>query len=583
MKQKTIRRIGLLAVIGGVALGHVGCMEGDELPETIGERDLLLTSGSNHAFPSRMIDLVMKERLIDYDYFAPGENHWQNDVLSRAPAFYFLSLVALLDPNAKSSQGTLVRKRVLAHVRNLLVGGNEPYAGGGILGWVDGQTALGLALSKSNPQVWSRLSNREREKVTLIMKALAVGGHWTLDHNLNPGGPFSSTGPERTLLRTDKGFRISFGPNHYMGQAAVMVAARIFFGSAQKVNDIFASFDKAKFVRSLNREKFSNIVRTWQVDAKTMNKAIRGNTHNVGVEGRDTLGNMAKYLTYFFRYRGFNPDTLIQNNWTESTPDGVLLTGRTPYLGRPGYMFEFRFGNARSSARYAYDGWRNFLPIRATLQAMGMWGETGFFETQNETMKWGSEDMIYKLTHGYKGSNAPRVATGPHWQFGSMGYRYLKSIWRHYVDPSTRPRRNANNRNERIQAESFDWSNQYGFVSETGASGRVATGLQNGDFGIYYDVRTGARKDQMIVRYAANRSVKVRIGWLRSDSQQKPRIDELKSVKDITLPATGSLSRYVTRTVSIPSVTGTESLVVRNLGQDNRLRLDWFAFGKKSS
>ena len=38
-------------------------------------------------------------------------------------------------------------------------------------------------------------------------------------------------------------------------------------------------------------------------------------------------------------------------------------------------MFEFRLGNYRSSARYAYDGWRNLVPIRATLQAVGLWNE----------------------------------------------------------------------------------------------------------------------------------------------------------------------------------------------------------------
>ena len=96
----------------------------------------------------------------------------------RAPAFYTLALSSYLEPSNHN-----VTKRTLEHIRSLIVGGNEPFAAGGIFGWADGQTALALALSKRTPVIWDQLSRDEKDRVDVVMKALTVAAHWTLDYD----------------------------------------------------------------------------------------------------------------------------------------------------------------------------------------------------------------------------------------------------------------------------------------------------------------------------------------------------------------------------------------------------------------
>ena len=406
-------------------------------------------------FPQRVIDLAMATDLIDYDPFPSKKAAgWPNEVLTRAPAFYFLSLVAFQCPEAIASDGKKVPDRVVSHIRSLVQPGNEPNAAGGITGWADGQTALGLALARRSPTVWDNVSSDEKERVEWVMRALAVAAHWTLGDGINP----------TTLLWTQKNFDPKWPPNHWMGQYAVIIAAGDFFG-VDELDDIFLAFDQSEYLGHFKKFGFTNFLSNWNLDAERMNPAIRRPHLSRDQKSLfDPVGYLEKPFKWTFGRKVADASLAARDETGASR--GKILSGSSPFLGQTGMIVELEFGASRSSVRYAFDVWRNVVPIVSFLMARDQWSGA-VAEQLDPIIRIGSEDFLYKLLHGYK-DWANNVEKGETWSMTRMGFPVLKTLWRRQIAPDLQPARVAA---QGIEAESMDYSTPRGGVSSPGGSG----------------------------------------------------------------------------------------------------------------
>jgi hypothetical protein len=145
----------------------------------------------------------------------------QTSNIYEAKVLYYLALVEYEHPGATASNGTTVESALLAQVANLVAGGNEPDADGGLEGWAHAPVAQALLLLKHGP-AWTSLSATEQSKVSLLEAAMGYAGNYTY----NDANSFSSG------ICGYGDFSKTNNPNYEDGYVDVELAAIEFFGPA---------------------------------------------------------------------------------------------------------------------------------------------------------------------------------------------------------------------------------------------------------------------------------------------------------------------------------------------------------------
>src|SRR4051812_31834125 len=128
----------------------------------------------------------------------------------------------------------------------------EPECEGGLGGWTHNAAAQALLLAKRTPAVWEKLTPDDRRRADLLMHALAVASHFTLDDD----NDFC------TLLEGVSITQKSWNPNITEPYADIALAASLYFG-AKELDAFFLSFDFDTFVAELKAANFLNIARNW--------------------------------------------------------------------------------------------------------------------------------------------------------------------------------------------------------------------------------------------------------------------------------------------------------------------------------
>ncbi len=553
-------------------------------------------------FSQRLIDRAAEAPLIDFEPWPlddsdPAGSEWKNgtgkSVLETGLALCYLAVIATIDAEARATDGTRITDRLLAQLQNLSKPGREPRAAGGIYGWAEGPVAVGLALARRSPPVWNNLNAEEKDRLEWILRALAVAAHWSLDCS------YLEFNDEFLLLDGKSRFAKAYAPNHWWGQTAVLLAAAVFFDGREGMtggaylDSMFTGFSRAAYVTRFTQYGFNNILDSWRLPDSAMDDGMaRRGPHDFRLQlasgkgyygAHRGLGDLLPYLESPWLHKGFGAK--VADRYPSA--HGTLLSGRSPDSGAVGAISEFDRGSSRSSARYAFDCWRNLVPIRVLLQLSGRWtresGTVG--DKLDQSMRIGSEDLIYKLKHGYIGDRAPNVPYGPHWQFGeSMGYDFVVSLWRDLVAPDRKPNRLAA---KRIEAESFDYSgsglydasmrihedgNTRNVVDAPGGSNRMMTAIRDKEHAWFHDVDFGKGSDSLELR-------------IRSTAGCSLYIDIWSSITDDTLPMvrlfvskSADFRRLAIKATPTP---GVRSLHMRFTGDpktENLADLDWFRF-----
>lgn len=421
---------------------------------------ILTQTAFSSNFKQEVIEAAAKEELLDF------KDDLQNAPMNQAKAIYFMAMVTHQDSMAVYGSGSLVRNRLLEQFRSLLTPGREPNANGSLSGWTHGSIAHAFLLAKNTPSVWSRLSEREKEKINWLMKAMAVAGHFCFDD----GNDF------RTGLGNEGNFYKLSNPNYSEGYVGCVIAASLYFG-ADHLNAIFKEFSFAEYINQFSPANlnFPNILSRWNsFDWAPI-------LENGGQDGR---GGKGEGVRNEFTYQGIGLDDPFgifkkladimygagyfygNNPWTQSplVIDGLSVkdvvysqtinNGTSPYLGQAGMCYEFHssdgFGTntrPRSHINYVSDGWGNSVCTRASLEVLGYWkGHPDSLAKVESHMFVGSEDFLFKAQKGFRGysSGKPKGDVFEADLISNRGHAYPKEIWQSLLKKDTKRIRQQN-------------------------------------------------------------------------------------------------------------------------------------------
>lgn len=348
-------------------------------------------------------------------------------------AFYLLSLMSYYNPNLTSSGGVKVSDRTLEHILQLISGGKEPSCRGALSGWIDGPVSQAFALAKHTPAVWNQLSKQEKEKVDFIMSYMAVVFNYHQNYLNNPKKDLSQK------YDAQKGWN----PNMQEGGIHTMIAAYLYFGGADKVNEILANFSYDEYIAKMDEYGFTNVKYFFELTGKEL----------LEEGGIDAGGGVVKGAKLPFTYMDtstseeipYDPYLLFRStalrqfchvvSSTVYDGRGYIGDGSTsPYEGRMGMCMEFKAqdGNGiRTDAHYVTLSLRNTIPTRATLEALGYWNGDDRDEI-DELMYVGIGDYFYKVDpehEGYYGHQKGHDTHQVEQNFNDQGHEFYKQVW----------------------------------------------------------------------------------------------------------------------------------------------------------
>jgi hypothetical protein len=355
----------------------------------------------------------------------PGTNPTN---VGESKVLYYLALVNRLQPGATATSGVSVQSALLAQVRNLVAGGHEPDADGGLEGWAHNGVAQALLLLKSTPATWSLLSSGDQGKVSLLEAAMGYGGNYTYNDANNFSSGICGFG----------NFAKTNNPNYRDGYVDVELAAIQFFGGGAAWDSMLTSFDDATVASQLNAAGLTNAGGCFAQVGAAANSAIAVPFVYGGHPSSDLIGIYGSIEGFSFDKTAVSTVTGVSNGQTvtASIADGTT----SPYDGQCCMEREFDSsdsGGLRSSALYAFEGWMNLLSARASMTVLGTWN-CGTPQIDS-TFEIGTADLMYKLLHGYISWAASQQGIlvnetspstdGP----GIKGYAYDKDIYNSYI------------------------------------------------------------------------------------------------------------------------------------------------------
>ena len=305
-----------------------------------------------------------------------------------AKVLYYLALVEYEHPGATASNGTTVESALLAQVANLVAGGNEPDADGGLEGWAHAPVAQALLLLKNGP-AWAELSATEQDKVTLLEAAMGYAGNYTY----NDANSFSSG------ICGYGDFSKTNNPNYEDGYVDVELAAIEFFGPATW-DTMLTDFNDATVTSELDAAGLTNAGGCFATAGSAANAAIAVPFVWKGIPATDPMGIWNQLASDTFDNTVTSSVTGVSNGVTVTAE---IADGTTsPYAGECCMGKEFDSTDAdglRSSALYVYEGWMNVTGSRVALTALGDFACADVPAAAKYDV--GSQDLIYKLNHGY--------------------------------------------------------------------------------------------------------------------------------------------------------------------------------------
>lgn len=329
----------------------------------------------------------------------------------------------------------------------------EPEAAGGLGGWTHNAAAMALLLAKRTPAVWEKFTADDRRRADLVMHALALAAHFTLDDD----NDFC------TLLEGVSITHKSWNPNITEPYADIALAASLYFG-ARELDEFFVAFDFDRFVGELRAANFLNIARNWTNVPKIRELMMQGGEMTGpggpppvklgGVVGR---GAGVKNP---FNYRGWGLDhpweiyrIQADRQFSRTVRTAVTIDGdnrtrllhratnaeMSPWEGRMGMMLEFEstdWDGLRSSLGYAFEGAMIHLGTAATLRVLGEWKNDPSGHDIERRMAIGIADLMFKAKEGYRGWSLGRERLNWYEQdLEPLGADFVFPLWSELFPP----------------------------------------------------------------------------------------------------------------------------------------------------
>jgi len=388
-----------------------------------------------------------------------GDN--SGSVLTESSALLYLVLEENTNP-----QSDRIRDRVLAHLRNLIAGGHEPYFDLEPY-WNYTTLSAAIAVCKATPTVWDALTDAERAKLDCIMESFA----YILTLGTADGNNYT-TGPGRT-----GNFGKNWNPNYRLANVTPMIFVTDYFGSAEAVNTLLKNFSFDAHTARFKEYGFTRAYNRWMTEAPTLsdgrqapsNKELmeNGGTAYLGIRtdssadrlniipGKEAGTGVGVRVEY--KYKTFTlaePEkifnALLDNcynggkvinsygSYADGSPKAYILGGgSSPVLGLEGMMLEFKSsdggngtdgGDIRSSCSYTGHDFVMVVASLAAMEALDIYDPMDEDNLDIFRRVWvGNADSIYKLEQGYMSYSLGKARESH--ESASDGYLLWKTWW----------------------------------------------------------------------------------------------------------------------------------------------------------
>ena len=395
----------------------------------------------------------------------------------------------------------------------------EPY-------WCYNPLAALILLSKNTPDVWNSLTQLEQEKYDFMMETL------TCIVNLGfADGNGYKTGPGYR-----GNFHKSWNSNYRLALVPVMLYAGQYYGGADKVDAVLASFSYDASMAKFAEYGWQRAIDEWSKTPPTFTKDVNGNevpaytmpsqkeimenaTSSGDIyydrynDGIPDDGGFGKGVRQPFKYNGFRVDNvagvfnqLLEYNYsggkvvsemqcrvneqsTEWVRAYILDETKSPYEGYDGMMVELGKEN-RASCLYASEDFILVCISLATFLEFDMYDiEKDGLEGNLFYKTWiGNQDFLYKISHGWQSfQTSSNPMSKPTYETDDKGQLLWRSWWEdNFGDytPDTLPYEDPFNPNIYVNdfnGESFEMS---GSTQAIGNGDLVFNGAGNSN-GVY--------------------------------------------------------------------------------------------------
>ena len=343
---------------------------------------------------------------------------------------------------------TGVDRKLLEQIEVILDGEHSISANGGYPAQHELVVTGMLAILKQSDRFWQeRLTDEQRQKLDLLMKAAVVGSAYTTGDATYAGGQ------KPTTLDGDRNLNRGWNPNFRDGMFGHLLVGSVYFGGADAVRQMLTEYDHDAFVEQLQQAGLTNTadIFTWKQNHPNSDapsaEQIQQNVRNYRLEGRPLPEPFELYVkltenTYNGRVNaGLNDGRGITQN---GKTYGRIVDGadRLPNRGQLGMLSEFDARDAkgpRSSIVYTYHGFRPNLVNHTALVVGGYWPENNPRARQLlQRLDVGITDLAYKLEQGYlsygkgKGSDQPFTINQSGW---GPSFQTLLPFWSDVLKP----------------------------------------------------------------------------------------------------------------------------------------------------
>lgn len=406
---------------------------------------------------------VLAQAVNSYDRAWPDTRANNYDSMTSAIALYYMVLTENTNPGV-ISDGKAVAVEAASRIRSLISGGREPWASCGCY-WGHGVVATTMTLAKNTPTIWSQLTDREIEKIDLLMECLAIAANWGYNENNN----------YITGLDLSGNYGKDYNPNYKNAYFTCYLSAAMYFDTdgnhdGNELDEIFVNFNYDSYIQRLKAAGFTNILFTWTtVETKTgksigeymtnggnvtLNLTSEANTaqqagqaagSGVGVKVPFTYKDMENTTVYdstmitemfidAVKYT-YSWAVTSSHNSPDSDTYAYILSGVTsPWQGQMGMMREFASAE-RSKVTYCYLSAVNMAPLYANMKLLGYWdySDEDLMLKMDNRIYVGTEDLFFKMAEGYM--SYANEASGAEYESGfgtAKGGIYIKDIFMNF-------------------------------------------------------------------------------------------------------------------------------------------------------
>ncbi|MEX0886493.1 MAG: hypothetical protein WD009_08655 [Phycisphaeraceae bacterium] len=327
---------------------------------------------------------------------------------------------------------------LMRQFRRVLEGDRSLVAAGGYGSQHERLFTGSAVLIRDTPRLWSQLSEEDRHRVDMLMRAAMIASAYTTSDAGNASAQNSDLMGGQNLAR-------GWNPNFREGMIGMMIVGTIWLEGDENAYAFLNDYDHDAFTQQLRDAGLDNTARTFAYAAENPDSDA-------------PTGEQIERAVRDYTIHGTRLDELmrIYHQLTTHTYGGTVFAGlndgqgrdgagriasgadELPNVGRRGMLHEFDAvdgSGPRSSITYAYTGFRPNLINHIVMIVGGAWEEGAMADECLALLRVGAADLFYKLDHGYISYANGRARGETDINHEGWDFRLTRALWEEVVEP----------------------------------------------------------------------------------------------------------------------------------------------------